>query len=918
MKTLKKTLVYLTLALVPMLFSNFKENIHLKTNHMKKFFSIITILFLLGLPVKAQWKQSYLWPSSEIQLMSLVDDNILWVKDSYGSKISITNDGGNTWTTKDLPPFFLTATTAGGITAVNGTTAFQIISQGTDIGIYKTTDAGTTWNKQTSGFNSTISFPDFIYFWNENDGVAVGDGNSELKYEIYTTTDGGTTWNSVAAASMPSGLSNFSFNTNTAFKVHGNTIYFITNEGKIMKSINKGINWTEINTPLTTLNGASFDFKDDLNGILTNSTTGQIYSTSDAGNTWSQISTSSLVGNLKYSPANNAYLSANYYTGYSYSTDNGLTWIQNQTFNKIGLGMIDATSTGKVFICGLGSVFSSDNYKNENIAVKKVALTGTNSIDVSYSNEPYLLNSTDSTNYQLSAIRLGKETKVLIKTISQDAADKSLMHLTLNANLPSDSVRLIIKNIYGLNGTAKGNPMLYNEPGVTTYFKNYSSSKTINATTPGTLWSSFSAIDKARISQLTVTGTIDARDFRIIRDSLTAVNTLDISATTIAAYTGTEGTISTASNTYNANEIPRLALYNKKGLGLTSIILPTSTLSIARSALNTMPFITSIVIPSGVTAIGQFALLGCSQLKNLSIPKTVTSIGLGAFTNCVSLATIHVYGSTPLALPVISNSTNDAFYAVPTSTCTLYVPTGSTPLYNSANQWSNFSKVVEFDASLNHDYSTAKFALIGSSYFLDNVLGGTKALWNSCWKDSKNNIQPSVPVVTGNGLIYTWNFPGVYLDGANQGMFRFCTPNADNTTPNWSISPIGSVEITKYTGNAATDVDRTTDANGAFIILTAGAIKQYDLQLIIDQTSGKDVFTLNTNYSDATGVQLINESNTIVQYNVYSIVGRLVSSGTSDNGLTIQNVKQKLANGIYIIRAKLSNGQIKNLKVQIK
>lgn len=597
---------------------------------------------------EAQWNQNYLWPSSEIRSLSVLNDNIIWTKDFNDSKISYTIDGGLNWTSKNLPITWNYQ--EGGICAVNATTVYNIVCQGPDLGLYKTVDAGTTWTKQNA-FNSTSTFPDIVYFWNENEGVTIGDGNSNLKYEIYTTSNGGNTWNPVPASSMPTGPTDYTYNTNNVFKVHANTIYFLTNFGKIMKSTNKGISWSEITTPLISPTGASFDFKDDLNGILTYNNSGQfkVYNTSDGGNTWTQISTPSCIGAIRYSQANNAYLSANYYNGYSYSTDNGLTWIQNQTFNKVGLGMIDVTSTGKVFIGGLGSVFSTDNYLSENIAIHTVAMTGYNTIDVSYTKVPYLQNSIDTTNYQIIAIRLGKASKVLIKTISQDVTDKTLMHLTMDNNLPSDSIRITIKNIYDLIGMAKGNPMMYNEPGISTYFKNYSTSKTINVTTPGTLSSFFTTLEKKRITQLTVMGTIDARDFRIMRDSLTALNVLDISATTIAAYTGIDGTYNIASTAYIANELPRQAFYNKTTI--VSIILPNSTTSIARSVFNNCQSITSIVIPNGVNSIGQYAFLNCIQLSNISIPNSVTAFGYGAFQYCTLLTQI----SLPAYLTTISD-----------------------------------------------------------------------------------------------------------------------------------------------------------------------------------------------------------------------------------------------------------------------
>ena len=45
-------------------------------------------------------------------------------------------------------------------------------------------------------------------------------------------------------------------------------------------------------------------------------------------------------------------------------------------------------------------------------------------------------------------------------------------------------------------------------------------SKTVNLTAAGTLTASLTAIEKNTVTNLTINGTIDARDFEIMRDSM--------------------------------------------------------------------------------------------------------------------------------------------------------------------------------------------------------------------------------------------------------------------------------------------------------------------------------------------------------------------------------------------------------------
>src|SRR5450759_2302489 len=84
-------------------------------------------------------------------------------------------------------------------------------------------------------------------------------------------------------------------------------------------------------------------------------------------------------------------------------------------------------------------------------------------------------------------------------------------------------------------------------------------SKNVNIT-PGGLVSAMTSAEKTTVTNLTVTGTIDARDFKTMRDSLTVLSAVDLSGVTTAAYTGTEGTYDSSSINYLANEIPPLAI----------------------------------------------------------------------------------------------------------------------------------------------------------------------------------------------------------------------------------------------------------------------------------------------------------------------------------------------------------------------
>jgi BspA type Leucine rich repeat region (6 copies) len=138
-----------------------------------------------------------------------------------------------------------------------------------------------------------------------------------------------------------------------------------------------------------------------------------------------------------------------------------------------------------------------------------------------------------------------------------------------------------------------------------------------NVLAAGTL--TFTPTELSTVTDLTLKGTIDSRDFLKI-GALTSLQNLDLSQVSIAAYTGTLGTGGTTSQTYPANTIPYMAFQNA-----------------ANKAV-----ITSIVLPNNLTSIGSFAFDQCSNLTTVTFGTQISSIEANAFFNCTSLSSIDL------------------------------------------------------------------------------------------------------------------------------------------------------------------------------------------------------------------------------------------------------------------------------------
>lgn len=238
--------------------------------------------------------------------------------------------------------------------------------------------------------------------------------------------------------------------------------------------------------------------------------------------------------------------------------------------------------------------------------------------------------------------------------------------------------------------------------------------KSIQVTTAGTLTTLLTATEKSTITNLTITGTIDAVDFQTMRDQMPSIAVLDISAVNIAA-------LNDLWYPSAANEIPESAFsffgITKKYSNLKTVSLPVTATSIGRNAFNSCTGLTDITIPNGYTTIGDGAFWGCTGLLNVNIPASVTTINDVIFDNCISLKAIYVNIQTPLTFGLYVTP----FYGINQTTCTLYVPVGSKAAYQVADQWKDFVNIQEIGSGEPQDGYLIQFKGSGDASVIDSV-----------------------------------------------------------------------------------------------------------------------------------------------------------------------------------------------------
>ena len=315
--------------------------------------------------------------SNGIRYMSAVDANTVW---------AVPFDG--TYTTRSVNQFILSTNggtsfskgtfwpdtndyNASNISAVNGSIAYVSMydkaGDGTSGKIRKTVDGGMTWTNASDSstmFISATNFPDFVHFWDANNGLALGDpnntGGSGNEYEIWRTNNGGTNWTRVAGANIPNPATGDAGLTNS-YTTYGKHIWFGTELGHVYSSNDSGKTWS-VNTGIIGLAGGvqGLAFRDSLNGMAwglatTAATSNSLKKTSNGGITWSAVTldpTNTGLYAFCTIPGRNSYMSVGLNsgsTGYvtSVTQDDGVTWNLLETgttspFRMIEVQMLDS------------------------------------------------------------------------------------------------------------------------------------------------------------------------------------------------------------------------------------------------------------------------------------------------------------------------------------------------------------------------------------------------------------------------------------------------------------------------------------------------------------------------------------------------------------------------------------------------
>lgn len=306
-----------------------------------------------------------------------------------------------------LEKFNIDTTSIRAIHAIDANTLYYVGSKG-DIG--KTTDGGKTWNKQYVTYQDSIIphfrsmasngsimyalsvanpallyrinagnprvvykeehekvFYDSLKFFDEQNGIAMGDPTEDC-LSIILTNDGGNTWHKIPCDQLPKtveGEAAFAA-SNTNIKVLGKTAWIVTGGAKarVFKTIDLGKTWEVYDTPIIQGDGPqgiySVDFADENNGFIIggnyskeNENTANKAVTTDGGKTWSLVADGqnpnykSCVQYVPHTDGKEVFAVGK--TGVSYSNDGGHTW---KEVSKEGYYIIQFSDQNTAWLAG--------------------------------------------------------------------------------------------------------------------------------------------------------------------------------------------------------------------------------------------------------------------------------------------------------------------------------------------------------------------------------------------------------------------------------------------------------------------------------------------------------------------------------------------------------------------------------------
>ncbi len=297
---------------------------------------------------QAQWIKQISGTDASFRSIHAVSKKVVWAGGSRGTVLRTTN-GGNSWQiilVKDAENLDFRD-----IFGVNDKIAYAMSAGEAEKGaakIFKTTNGGASWNVILHHTEKGVFF-DSMDFWNEKEGILIGDPIDDKPF-IIRTLDGGNTWNRIPKEKLPTileGEASFA-SSGTCAVTQANGKAWLNSQSRIFFTPDRGETWQVYKTPFKqgqTSGIFGLHFWNENQGIAVGGDykndkvkTDNVAITHDAGKTWEFLAAATPDG-LKESgwmlPNNNLLLVGT--SGTSLLDEDGSAWkaIDDESFHAI-------------------------------------------------------------------------------------------------------------------------------------------------------------------------------------------------------------------------------------------------------------------------------------------------------------------------------------------------------------------------------------------------------------------------------------------------------------------------------------------------------------------------------------------------------------------------------------------------------
>jgi len=274
-----------------------------------------------------------------------------------GTPLRVSTNNGKAWVSPAIPaPVFAVA---------GSPKQAGVLFAGTASGIFKSTDAGNTWNALKSGpayqVNSIIVDP--------NDPAVIYGGGSE---GIFKSRDGGLTWqqNNLQGPSNVIVLVSSPLRSSTLFA--GIDLGGIPSTPTVYRSTDAGATWALLlNSPIGAFALACDPTNPDVmyagvskGGFSSSATSTAVYKTSDSGDTWTKLADLPLAISTLNLVASPAAVYAATKKGVVVSRDGGITWNATSVTDVADAVAVDPNNPQVVFASAGGIFASTDGGTN--------------------------------------------------------------------------------------------------------------------------------------------------------------------------------------------------------------------------------------------------------------------------------------------------------------------------------------------------------------------------------------------------------------------------------------------------------------------------------------------------------------------------------------------------------------------------